>query len=345
MRQRTWLWAALLVGGCTFGSTAGSSGVGVGDESTGSASSPDSATTGGGSAATAGTITVGANDATSGGVEPRTMGTTDADDSGLSGGTTSSSGADSSGGEPGVLVDEGLVARYYLDEAAAGQAPPDAFDAAPDPINLTLNYNNGQPNYFQSGATHTGLRFAAATGSGYAGFGNVDHTKFEDVLEAAATTFTIEVCVAIEAVGGPGEPSRVVWLGAPGNNGKMALLAGDTGFSLAINDGIRRTWNPDLQSRHVVHVVVDTMQAAEADRARLYVDGVLVAPSSGMVTEGETLSIPNGAYFLLGNELDDNRSFEGTLYYAAIYDQALSVNDVSNNVDVLMLDDDTPQGS
>ncbi len=42
----------------------------------------------------------------------------------------------------GTLVDVGLLARYFIDEAGQGQGPSQLIDAAADPLNLTLSYVN-----------------------------------------------------------------------------------------------------------------------------------------------------------------------------------------------------------
>lgn len=337
MLERRILVVGLVVAACEFGSNAGSATAGVGNSSTGAVDGGPVATTNADGVATAGSIT---NASQGTGTGTPTTSTTD----GPGSGDASTDGpTDSTGGAPQVLVDRHLIARYYLDEDTTGSVQPDAFDAAPDPINLTLDYTGGQPAYVNPARSQTGLAFGKVSQTGYAGFGNVDGTKFEEPLETTAAT--IEVVVELGQVSDtPGEPSQLVWLGGNGNTGKIALAAGLAGFRMSFSDGLRSAWNVPMNPRQVVTLVLDTTERAAQNRARLYIDGVLTPSTSGDPPSlNAEISVPNNAWFMLGNTTDEAHSFAGILYYAAIYNGALTADEVADNAAVLAVDDDTPR--
>ncbi len=322
----------LLLAACQFGSSGGSASAGVGQTHT----TDDVASTGDDDGvATAGSVTAASQDTTG------ASGTGGVDDGPAPTGTSTGASNDETGGSPGVLIDRGLLARYYLDEAVSGDDPPDAFDAAVDPINLTMGYDGGQPMFVNPRRSQTGLRFFTAMAPGSAA-ADVNDTKLEQPLEA--TTATIEVVVQIDqASQTPGDLAQLVWIGTSGNDGRLALSAGMVGFRLAYNDSLRTAWDVPMHARQVVTMVVDTGAEVAADRTKLYVDGVLVPGTSGDPPgKDATISIPNQAWIVLGNKLAQSHSFRGVLYYAAVYDVAMPAEDVAHNAMVLAVDDDRP---
>ena len=358
MRRHGWAVAWLLgIGACTFGSTGGSATVDI--NGTSSDGSADGAVTSGGNDATAGTVTAASEGMTTGGPmsatetsadstgnpvadstgDPSTSGPTSGDPST----TGDSSGSDgSSGGMAAVLSDTGLIARYYLDEASSGAGPTEALDSAPDPIPLTLNYSSGEPTWAGPAVGQTGLQWSAASLNGYAGFGDVDQTKFEDAMESPGIASTMEVVARLDNVGGAGAPSRVFWIGDNQDSGALALLAGDFGIGLSYEDTVRTTWPLPPAGRHVLHLVVETM-AADGSRARLYVDGVEATPSNvNEMAQNDVLSVTNGEQVHIGNTLTQGRSIEGIIFYAGLYNVAMSEPDIVNNAMVLLANDDTP---
>ena len=196
--------------------------------------------------------------------------------------------------------------------------------------------------YDNPARSQTGLRFGKVSATGYAGFGNVDNTKYEVPLEG--TEATIEVVVQIDQPSATaGEPSELLWIGTGGNSGKLALSAGNVGYRLFHNDSMKSAWSVPMGIRQVVTLVVDTTEPAAQNRAKLYIDGILVPSTSGDPPgENAQVSVPNNASFLLGNKLQEANTFEGTLFYAAIYNAALSEVEVLDNAAVLLVDDDTP---
>jgi len=123
--------------------------------------------------------------------------------SGATGGGTGAMGATGGGGQGGsggnapTLVDRGLLVRYYIDEAASGQTPQQLIDAAPSPLNLTINYTPSLT--FTEVASNRGLHWALLGSSANART-TLDGTKILSGLNGH-TTGTIEAVVDVTAVG------------------------------------------------------------------------------------------------------------------------------------------------
>ncbi len=277
--------------------------------------------------------------------------------SGGVGGTGGVGGAGGVGGSVPVLVDRGLLTRYYLDEADSGRGPTEVNDAAPDPLTLSLEYGDlsvgagGAGGAGGSGPTgpnvtwvevdgNRGLRWSVAHGSGRA-FASVSGTKILDL--DGLTEATIECVVAFDG----GEASgtvcdRVAHVGV-NDNGAFTLCSIDGDRAdFRLNGTAAHAWPVGLSSlgRVVLHVVFDSARALEEDRARLYLDGALQAPSSAAVPQAP-IALASGQY-VLGNRVDDAGSMEGTIFYCAHYTVALSPDEIANNASVLIVDDDTP---
>jgi hypothetical protein len=93
-----------------------------------------------------------------------------------------------------------------------------------------------------------------------------------------------------------------------------------------------------------MHLVLDTTQTDRDDRSELYLDGVLIEKSTTTgPPQNVTIDLQTGRHFVLGNrEVGDqsDRSFEGELYYAALYDVPLDEQTIDQHVGVLLASDD-----
>jgi len=254
--------------------------------------------------------------------------------------TTTTEGAVSSSGEdPETLSDDGLVARYFLDEAASGTVPTMAFDSAEEPFPLPLEYVERTMHY-ASAFGHRGLAFDVA-GADDGARAPISGSKF-DGLEGA-TELTFELVVRVDD--SIGSDSRLVHFG--GTNSGTATLSSDDPDQLqfAWNDTIVRDWDYSAFSdgvAHVLHVIVDTNAGSDASRVRLLVDGNELQPNMlNAVDPGEPASVPSGAIFALGNRNQD-RAMQGILFYAAIYGVAISDGTAASHVPLLSADDDSP---
>jgi hypothetical protein len=115
-----------------------------------------------------------------------------------------------------------------------------------------------------------------------------------------------------------------------------------------LSTGTVAEWSVDLLSlgRVVAHIVLDTTLATATERVRLYVNGSdQGAPgvlSNPPLLNAETELIAPTDSYALGNRTIGGRSFQGTLYYCAMYSTALTPAEVQQNAAVLMMDDDSP---
>jgi len=134
-------------------------------------------------------------------------------------------------------------------------------------------------------------------------------------------------------------------------------LGGDLDQGVRLSWGAAPTarWPADgvfAGERVVLHVVVDTGRADEAERARLYVGGVLRPPTPGFeLGPGRIIQVAPDDELVLGNAADPypggrvpllGHSPAGRISYAAVYSVALDDDEIAQNVAVLELDDDTP---
>ena len=155
------------------------------------------------------------------------------------------------------------------------------------------------------------------------------------------TSLTFEAVVTIFE--SSGATSRIIHLGAGGGTGTASFGTRTADqMQLGWNNSVVREWDVSgfRGTRHVVHVIIDTTVPNEASRARLLVDGVEVPPATGAtLDQDEAAEVQNNTILALGNR-DQDRSFEGILFYAAVYGVALDDDTVAEHVSRLMLSDD-----
>lgn len=255
-------------------------------------------------------------------------------------GTESCNGSSGTQGAP-CLTNAGLVLRYLLAEAASGTEPTQVKDSASKPLHLALDYGTTSNLSYTQTASGRGLHWNAEGASGTA-FAAVDGTKVYDALHGK-TRATIEVVAEFIAV--TGDSSRIFTVGMGPEAGRFSLTSNNIGRVQFrwLNDIIAGEWPVDLLNLHrgVLHVVVDTTDATDANRMRLYVNGALVPGNTAAVTPKDSpIDIGPGRSLYLGNREGAVRSFAGSLYYAALYDRALSDTEVQQNAEYLMAKDD-----
>ena len=248
--------------------------------------------------------------------------------------TTSASGSTAG---PIALVDDGLLGRYYLDEAAIGTAPTEVVDHAPDPLPLPISYAGDQMAYDEVGRNR-GLRWRQAELDAGAGR-RVVGTKLEQI--DGAPQATIEVVVDVEAVTNHG--SRFCHFGRGEAGGDFSMRAEEMDrVRVWVNDRESEVWPTDLGvGRRVLTAVYDPALADPSDQLRLYVDGSEVVPESESPQHlGRAIALRDQAVLALGNRPAGARSFAGVLYYAAVYTHALTPEQVANNAELLLVSDD-----
>lgn len=280
-------------------------------------------------------------------------------------------GAGGDGGDEPALVDRGLIARYFINEAGAGTGPGELVDSAPDPLPLALSYGDvndalpmggaggvggaggggvggapgpGGPNMsFTEVDGHRGLTWIHKNISGRAST-SVSNTK---VLQLDQTTQgTIECVAEIEDAGGTSACGRLSHLGV-NNYGSFTLCVGTPSrIDAFFNRRQVEAWSTSLSGRIVLHYVLDTALVDPAARVLMYLDGADLGVGNAAdepPMEGELLELSTGLY-ALGNRIDEEASFMGTLFYCALYSVAFTPEEVANNAALLLLGDDAPPG-
>ncbi|MGK3987833.1 hypothetical protein WME99_32630 [Sorangium sp. So ce136] len=271
------------------------------------------------------------------------------------GGGESASGGGGAGGSDCAststcLTDDGLIARYFLDEAAAGVVPAQVEDAAGAPVPLALTYGE-EMSFSADGAAHSGLSWTATAADSRAS-APIDGTKIHAALDGSGTG-TVEAVLRIADVVVDG--SRIIHIGSGQESGRFTLRSEHLGqLELWWNGNYcGGAWDAQLPERGVVHAVLDTtVQEPAEDRVRLYIDGV-PAPRSNPVLGycamharvppvDATLDLAEARHLVLGNREIGGRTFSGALYYAALYAKALTPAEIERNAAALLASDDRP---
>jgi len=289
------------------------------------------------------TATTGSTTAADASTSPSTGADDTAGTSGPGQSTSDGVGSGSSTGEPGpTLVDAGLVSRWHIDEAAMGQDPPVLLDAAMPGDDLTIVYQKSSPVFEEVGG-HRGLAWSFQGIDGQAQLAMVGATNLYQGL-VQQRTITIELVVEVDAVVGNG--SRLFHMGQGTNAGQLSLRVDElTRLDVVWANEPVRTFDVELDgARQVIHVVIDTQQRLALDRVRAYVDGMpqRLASLDARPALDEGLELSPFSAFVLGNRTTGNRSFRGTLFYAAVYAEAFTADQVQHDTALLLEDDDTP---
>ena len=261
------------------------------------------------------------------------------------GGATGGGGTTTTGGSgpthPGVLIDAGLVLRYYMDEATSGQMPTELIDAAPDPLNLPITYVS-EMNYSQVKPGQTGITWDSAGLDGRP-TAPVDGTKLIARLQTSKVATTELVLEILDITT---SNSRLFYTGVGSNTGRLTVSTYNTGFlTLHVNDSQSAASFVDYTNmgRMVLHTVLDTTQVAPEDRARIYVNGGLLPSFDTTVPAlDEVLNLMTGRDIAIGNREIGGRSIEGTIFYFALYDEALTAGQIEQNALLLLETDDSP---
>ena len=233
-----------------------------------------------------------------------------------------------------------LLARYWMEEASSGQAPTQLLDDQASPLNLPITYDLTNPTY-TSLPTGRGWESTTTNNAGRATT-LVDGTKLQTTLNGA-TAATIELVLKMDALNA--SQSRIFHIGDGSESGYLTLSSPDanTLFFYTLGTTLRGQWDPGFDgTRAVFHLVYDSSEPTAGDRVRLYKNGTLLTSTGGTAPPlNETISIPNGKYFAIANREIGVRSFDGAIYYAALYDGALTASEVSTKQAALLVLDDS----
>lgn len=237
-----------------------------------------------------------------------------------------------------ALVNDGLVGRYFIDEAASGKVPTSLADAASSPQAIPIIYGASS---FTEVAGNRGLAWQASGGTGKLEIG-LGGTKYLNAFNPA-TRVTIEVVAQIANAGGAGSESQIA--GLRGSNPDFMLTAlGSTDlrfFRPFGNNGA--TWSGVNQGqRMVLHLVYDSNESAE-ERIQLYKNGTLVPKTASSPPQpGQAVGLGGSDKLIFGNAPNQDRSIQGTIFYVAYYNAAFDAGKVANNAMRLIVDDDGP---
>lgn len=317
--------AVALLLGCNFDpESLGTSGPGLGGSSSSGGSSPTS------TGQLPGDTTSEPTSTTGNGLADSTSTSSDS-------GTDSSSTGDGTTGEG--MVDEGLLARWWIDEAGSGQAPILLADSTASPMDLPLIYVGDMPVFVTTNG-NIGLYWDSRGLDGRA-MAPIAGSKIHTELGASGRA-TFELVVAMDD--SVSQTSRLLHIGTAGSDDFVIGANDSSTLQVRWRNGptmnFETTWDG---TRQVVHVVVDTDQVSVVDRVRAYVGGIELVPASEAGPEqGITLPLDPGSSLVIGNRSDGQRSIEGAIHYTAIYLEPLDPAEIVLNVTTLKGDDDGP---
>ncbi|WP_234023520.1 hypothetical protein [Sorangium cellulosum] len=195
--------------------------------------------------------------------------------SGAADGVSSSAGGGAGGrdcaSDSSCLADDGLVARYFLDDPAIGLGHTQVEDAAEAPLSLALTHDVDMG--FADDARRGGLVWTAAETDSRASAA-IDGTKIHGALHASRTG-TIEAVFSVSEVSAEG--SRIVHIGSGTESGRFTLRSEALGQIELWWNGVHcgGAWEVPPSERVVVHGVLDTTvpePAEVAQNARVLLD-------------------------------------------------------------------------
>ncbi|MBX3273636.1 MAG: LamG domain-containing protein [Sandaracinaceae bacterium] len=238
-------------------------------------------------------------------------------------------GARDAGAEP--LTELGVLARYFLDEGSVG-----VYQNAFGPEALLLE-NRGSVR-FEATPGRAGLIFTRVGADARACVA-IDGTRLARL--DGAREATIEAVVRLEA--GSPNGSRIAHFGPADTTWSFSIGYDDVTRVRFGMDPARDTagrWTADLAAARAVVTLVYDGGAPEAERARLYVDGVR-APEAAPTTRPHALvDLSRATHFCVGNRLIGQRTPSGTIHYVALYERALGAAEIDAHVARLLANDD-----
>ena len=245
------------------------------------------------------------------------------------------------------MIDDGLIVRYWMDEATSGTGPTTLTDAGLGTnLDLTITYASAM--VWTNESTGSGLLSENTTGDQRARK-DVDLLDKYIALIHGGKVGTMEMVVKITDVSGSG--GRIAHCEAKDGSDGSYSARGTSVDSLEVfirtaTDGTvnRATWDPMDDLRMVVHYVFNTAEATLADRIKIYTNGVEVVETAGTITADDPIDMDEGGreLILFNRESSGSyaRSFAGVLYYYATYAVALDSQQVTSNYNRLILNDD-----
>ena len=258
----------------------------------------------------------------------------------VDGATTATDVADVTVEDVGPLTDNGLVVRYFLDEARDGANPQTVFDSGGLQFDLEVLQRGQNPSFF-GGEGQGGVSWNGEGEDGRIQRDLSDVPGFRDRLDDTRSATLETVAFIVQSA----NASRFIHVGDDDDLGSLTLASTPTEFLFAYDRDQFVRWTQPMGvfgRRVVLTLVIDTEDDNENDRTRLYVDGERVDGPLFPIPENTDLNIPTGLALVIGNRAGGDGSIEGEIYYAAIYDEALSEDEVRANAMALTVFDDGP---
>jgi hypothetical protein len=253
-----------------------------------------------------------------------------------------------------TLVSSNLIARYMLNEASSGSQITQINSTVNNYHLDEINYNSGQMVWTQGPNGNRGLR---STTIGQPQYARRKVTTGDALITASGgNKWTWEIVVDGSIVGSANN-DRIVAVHRRTSTGTSAFSIAvntteiyGTGFnnSSATNDGqfLSSILLSRLRAgRNVIHLVIDSTISGESSRDVIYLNGNEENESSenAFVTQNSTLAINTDYDLIFFNRADGvnlTRSPNGILYYAALYNKAFTQAEVTNNYNILNIQDD-----
>jgi len=241
---------------------------------------------------------------------------------------------------------EHLLVRYLINEDPAEQ-PNQIHDAAAPPLNLIIvNPSPPELSVAEDIVGRRGLQWTMA-GSEARASTEIMGTKIQTGLDQK-TTVTIELVMDLRTTV---EWTRVIYIGHFESGmafEDLSLPFDDAGYmTLYMADNYAGRWLFDFAhaGRVVVHLVVNTAEPAPDARRKLYVNGDYVPSDRGVMVApslNQPINVASSTHLSIGTRYLGSTSPKGILYYAAIYADALSDDEIQNHTTLLLNDDDHP---
>lgn len=248
------------------------------------------------------------------------------------------------------LVSDGVMVRYFIDEAVA--ATPPVLNDATGELPLDLVYEVGIMQFVEIDGNR-GLSWIDSETTA-AAVAPISGSALETL--GGHTAVTVELVLTLDHVRSGAHP---LWIGGEGTAEDPAEhfdirlnepdAADPCNFHFRLGDSSAGRWLVPLGERVVIHALLDS-RLPEADRARLFINGGPGAAPGGEapircvnnVDPGELLPIANTDVLVLGNQrFATGKALPGVLYYAAVYDRALTDEEVADNAARLLCNDDS----
>lgn len=292
--------------------------------------------------------------------------TTGGETTGGGGDTGGTSGGDDSGG----VIDESPVplARYRLaEQGQVNGGPLEIVDDAPNPVNLPLNVILESPSYGIDSSGNRYLRFQDSTGRRGEDTGGarlpIRNTKLEALNGAKQLTlvakYTVDACVDLHqrifgfSSGGDPDENGMLIMREQSGVEFLSVKWADKAYTTAYRWETACPFVGDEDEGFVVHWVIDTEQAIPENRVRGYINGEYgntrihiyfestnewpILGATVDLAGGQAARLPN---IILGTEADGPRTANTHVWYAAVYDKALSAEEIAEDAGKLSDNDD-----